>query len=255
MPIHLQELDKEMHLTRHRHKTPEVFLGIQVSAAGSCQHTPQGTAGPRGCRMLWNCAIVFCCTVEPSELLWLQLHKQIPSSDTEDHALTLVKNLLLFATFFVCPLYSGETKEISCTELPSSSGNKTLSGTWNFSVTASQGGTTPIMPGGKNKKAFFWLLPEVMFETAIISALYFSVLLLIDFQGGSFFPPFLALLKNTQIGFTRFWVFSLCALSSFLFGNLAYLFRSPRGSPEFPHHWCQLSALCPELFWQNKKCW
>lgn len=78
-------------------------------------------------------------------------------------------------------------------------------GTWYFSVTAGQGANSPILPGGKRKKEFFLTPAKVMFETVIVSALYFSVLLLIDFQSG--FPPphFLALLKfcSIQIGFTK----------------------------------------------------
>lgn len=225
MPIQLQKLDKEMYLKHHRHKTPVLFLGVQVSAAETLpthisQHLrAQLGPGAEAAELLWNWAIVFCCIGVPSEVLHLQLHKQIPRSDLKDHALTLAKNLLLFATVFVCPLYREETKETSCTELPSSSGEKTVSARTGYcSVTASQGGSSPVLPGRKKKKAFFLAPSRSRVWNTNYTSIVLSCIASDWLPRWSFSPPFLALLKfcSIQIGFTKGFFSSVHAIIFYL---------------------------------------
>lgn len=62
----------------------------------------------------------------------------------------------------------------------------------------------------------------------------FLCCLLLTSKVALFFPPcFLALVSFCGIDMRVF--FFLYACNSFLFGNYAYIFTSPRGSPELPH--------------------
>lgn len=85
MSTHLQMLDRKMCLTCQRHGTPVLLPGVQVSAAQSCQHTSQHLRWAQEQKLQHACeTVLVCCTVVPSQVLWLQLHKQIPRSDLRD---------------------------------------------------------------------------------------------------------------------------------------------------------------------------
>lgn len=110
--------------------------------------------GAEDAELLWNWAIVFCSVVVPSEVLWLQLHKQIPSSDLKDHALNSSEKPSLCNHFCLPSLPRGSQGDFL---------HRTAIffrwrlwvGTQYFNVIASQGGCSPILPGGKKRKAFF----------------------------------------------------------------------------------------------------
>lgn len=160
MPRHLQELDKEMCLTCHRHKTPELLLEVHESAAETCQHTPHNTSGhswAQGQKLQNHCET----GQLSSAVVWYLLRCSGCSCTNRSPAVTWrTMPWLQWKTFFsLQPFLSALSAERKPKRLPAQNCHllqvKTLwVGTLNFNVTASQGGSSPILTGGKKRKAF-----------------------------------------------------------------------------------------------------
>lgn len=156
MPIHLQEPDKEMCLAHLWHKTPELFLGVHA-AESLPTHTSQHLwaqlgPGAEAAGLLWNWAsLLLCCgtfwsslpaAAQTDPLQWPEgpcpdssekpsspcIHFCLPSLQWGNEGHFLHRTAIFFRHW---------------------------EGTRDLNVTVSLGGSTPILPGGKKKKAFF----------------------------------------------------------------------------------------------------
>lgn len=132
-----------MCLTGQRHglwSSRTISWGSAVCSLSLPPHNTPGRSGAHELKLqhyceTWQlCLLLHCLT---SQLLLLQLHKQIPRFYLQACSLALMESVPLFAIIHLCPLYGEET--FKSTGLPRFGGWKIVSaGMWYFGVTTSR---------------------------------------------------------------------------------------------------------------------